>query len=97
MDAGADEHPGMGKDGYALVRLALEFVKECRHTLVLLLETLSSCCGLVQIVVVPFLQMRVLDFVVELHLPLAHVHLQQAFVGFCVGVSAIGSKFAGAC
>ena len=96
MDAGADEHPGMGKDGHSLVGLAFEFVKKCRHALVLLQEALASCRGLVDIIVVPFLQVRVPDFVIQLHFPLAHVHLQQPVVGHGIVITAVGGEFAGA-
>ena len=87
----------MGKNGHPLIGLGLELVNEGRYALVLLTKTLTTCRGLVNVIVVPFLQMRILDLVIQLHFPLTHIHLQQPFVGFGIWVTAIGGEFAGTC
>ena len=89
IDGGGNQYAAMGEDGCAMAGLLAQVVEERGHAAVELWKTFAVGGGLVHEVVVPFLQVRVADFVEELHLPIAHVHFLESRVedDFC-GVAA---------
>lgn len=47
------------------------------------------------VILVPFIDNGVFDFVIKLHLPISHVHFQQPFVGLGIWITAEGGEFDG--
>ena len=95
VEAGADKHAAVGKDGHAVIGRLPEFVEEVGHAPVEVGESLAAGRRQVHVVVVPLLCVWALQVVVALHLPLAHVHLLQPVVEPGAGVAAVGGQTGG--
>ena len=96
VDVGAGQDSSVGKDEDVLVVFLLEFVQEFRYAVVHFAEGFATGDGGVDEIVIPLLDVGVVNLIVHLHLPSAKVELFEAVIQAGRRVAAECSKFAGA-
>ena len=96
VDVGAGKYASVGKNQNVVVILLLEFVQEFGYAVVHFAEGLASGDGGVDKVVIPLLDVGVINLIVHLHLPSAKIELLKAVIQAGRRVAAERCKFAGA-